>query len=166
MHQPSTTTRAKYNRGTLPNSVDEAREGHGSEITVTAYNDHSIAVNDRGRGVPLGYNESEGRWNWDLIYCELYAGGKYDNNEGDSAYEFSLGLNGLGACATQYSSEFMNVYSYDGANESKITFKKGNVASELTVRPLEKNERRTGTEDFLFIVFIKTVTIIVLSHHI
>ena len=129
----------------LSNSVDEAREGHGSEITVTAYNDHSIAVNDRGRGVPLGYNESEGRWNWDLIYCELYAGGKYDNNEGDSAYEFSLGLNGLGACATQYSSEFMNVYSYDGANESKITFKKGNVASELTVRPLEKNERRTGT---------------------
>ena len=129
----------------LSNSVDEAREGHGSEITVTAYNDHSIAVNDKGRGVPLGYNESEGRWNWDLIYCELYAGGKYDNNEGDSAYEFSLGLNGLGACATQYSSEFMNVYSYDGANESKISFKKGNVASELTVRPLEKNERRTGT---------------------
>ena len=129
----------------LSNSVDEAREGHGSEITVTAYNDLSISVNDRGRGVPLGYNESEGRWNWDLIYCELYAGGKYDNNDGGSAYEFSLGLNGLGACATQYSSEYMEVYSYDGTNESKITFKKGNVASELTVRPLEKKEIRTGT---------------------
>ena len=129
----------------LSNSVDEAREGHGSEITVTAYNDLSISVNDKGRGVPLGYNESEGRWNWDLIYCELYAGGKYDNNDGNSAYEFSLGLNGLGACATQYSSEFMDVYSYDGVNESKITFKKGNVASELTVRPLEKKEIRTGT---------------------
>ena len=101
----------------LSNSVDEAREGHGSEITVTAYNDLSISVNDRGRGVPLGYNESEGRWNWDLIYCELYAGGKYDNNDGGSAYEFSLGLNGLGACATQYSSEYMEVYSYDGTNE-------------------------------------------------
>ena len=129
----------------LSNSVDEAREGHGSEITVTAYNDLSISVNDKGRGVPLGYNESEGRWNWDLIYCELYAGGKYDNNDGNSAYEFSLGLNGLGACATQYSSEFMDVYSYDGTNESKITFKKGNVASELSVRPLEKKEIRTGT---------------------
>ena len=129
----------------LSNSVDEAREGHGSEITVTAYNDLSISVNDKGRGVPLGYNESEGRWNWDLIYCELYAGGKYDNNDGNSAYEFSLGLNGLGACATQYSSEFMEVYSYDGVNESKITFKKGSVADELSVRPLEKNERRTGT---------------------
>ena len=129
----------------LSNSVDEAKEGHGSEITVTAYNDLSISVNDKGRGVPLGYNESEGRWNWDLIYCELYAGGKYDNNDGNSAYEFSLGLNGLGACATQYSSEYMEVYSYDGTNESKITFKKGNVASELEVRPLEKKEIRTGT---------------------
>ncbi len=129
----------------LSNSVDEAREGHGNVITVTAYTDRSIRVDDHGRGVPLGYNESEGRWNWDLIYCELYAGGKYDNNNGASAYEFSLGLNGLGACATQYSSEFMDVFSYDGTNESKISFKKGEPVSELLVRPLEKNERRTGT---------------------
>ena len=125
--------------------MDEAREGHGNIITVTAYADRTICVDDRGRGVPLGYNESEGRWNWDLIYCELYAGGKYDNNNGDSAYEFSLGLNGLGACATQYSAEFMDVYSYDGTNESKISFRKGEPVTELTVRPLEKNERRTGT---------------------
>ena len=129
----------------LSNSVDEAREGHGNVIKVTAYNDRSIKVDDRGRGVPLGYNEAEGRWNWDLIYCELYAGGKYDNNNGDSAYEFSLGLNGLGACATQYSSEFMDVYSYDGTNESKISFRKGEPVTELEVRPLGKNERRTGT---------------------
>ncbi|MBR2431828.1 MAG: DNA topoisomerase, partial [Clostridia bacterium] len=129
----------------LSNSVDEAREGHGNEIKVTAFKDCSISVDDRGRGVPLGYNESEQRWNWDLIYCELYAGGKYDNNDGNSAYEFSLGLNGLGACATQYSSEFMEVCSYDGVTESKICFKKGEVASELMTRPLEKNERRTGT---------------------
>ena len=129
----------------LSNSVDEAKECHGSEIRVTAYNDNSICVDDHGRGVPLGYNEAEGRWNWDLIYCELYAGGKYDNNNGDSAYEYSLGLNGLGACATQYSSEYMDVYSYDGTNESKISFRKGEPVSQLQVRPLEKNERRTGT---------------------
>ena len=129
----------------LSNSVDEAKEGHGTEIIVTAYNDHSICVDDHGRGVPLGYNEAEGRWNWDLIYCELYAGGKYDNNNGDSAYEFSLGLNGLGACATQYSAEYMDVLSYDGTNESKIRFRKGEPVTELLVRPLEKNERRTGT---------------------
>ncbi|MBQ8344958.1 MAG: DNA topoisomerase [Clostridia bacterium] len=129
----------------LSNSVDEAREGHGNEILVTAYRDRSIRVEDHGRGVPLGYNEAEGRWNWDLIYCELYAGGKYDNNNGDSAYEFSLGLNGLGACATQYSSEFMDVYSYDGVNEYKISFRKGEPVTDLQTRELGRGERRTGT---------------------
>ncbi len=129
----------------LANSVDEAREGHGKVITVTAFRDYSIEVDDRGRGVPLGYNEKEGRYNWDLVYCELYAGGKYENNKKNSAYEYSLGLNGLGACATQYSSEYMQVYSYDGENVSSIFFEKGEVAGELTVRPLDKRERRTGT---------------------
>ena len=130
----------------LSNSVDEAREGHGNEILTILYRDHSIKVDDRGRGVPLGYNEKEQRWNWDLIYCELYAGGKYDNNNGSSAYEFSLGLNGLGACATQYSSEFMDVYSYDGKFERHIAFKKGEpVTGELEERELEKKEKRTGT---------------------
>ena len=129
----------------LSNSVDEAREGYGSEIKITVYNDLSIEVDDHGRGVPLGWNEKEQRWNWDLIYCELYAGGKYDNNGAGSAYEFSLGLNGLGACATQCSSEYMEVRSYDGLHESKISFERGEPTSELIVRDLEKKERRTGT---------------------
>ncbi|MBQ7392395.1 MAG: DNA topoisomerase, partial [Clostridia bacterium] len=71
----------------LSNSVDEAKAGHGKEIKVTVFQDRSIEVDDHGRGVPLGWNEAEGRWNWDLIYCELYAGGKYDNNSDGSAYE-------------------------------------------------------------------------------
>ena len=129
----------------LSNSVDEAREGHGNLITVTAYADLSIEVDDRGRGVPLGYNEKEGRWNWDLIYCELYAGGKYDNNDGGAAYEYSLGLNGLGACATQYSSEYMQVSSYDGNEVHTISFAKGKPKTALASRPLDKKERRTGT---------------------
>ncbi len=130
----------------LSNSVDEAREGHGNEILTVLFKDHSILVDDHGRGVPLGYNKKEDRWNWDLIYCELYAGGKYDNNNGSSAYEYSLGLNGLGACATQYSSEFMKVYSYDGKTERHIAFKKGEpVTGILEERELEKKEKRTGT---------------------
>ena len=88
----------------LSNSVDEAREGYGKDIIITAYRDHSVEVEDFGRGIPLGWNEGEQRWNWDLVYCELYAGGKYQNNSDSGAYEYSLGLNGLGACATQYSS--------------------------------------------------------------
>ena len=130
----------------LSNSVDEAREGHGSEILTVLYRDHSIKVDDHGRGVPLGFNKKEDRWNWDLIYCELYAGGKYDNNNGSSSYEYSLGLNGLGACATQYSSEFMDVYSYDGKMERHIAFKKGEpVTGILEERELDKKEKRTGT---------------------
>ncbi len=130
----------------LSNSVDEAREGHGSVIKVTSYQDHSIEVDDHGRGVPLGWNEREKRWNWDLIFCELYAGGKYDNNSGKSAYEYSLGLNGLGACATQYSSEYMTVASYDGTTKRSISFKKGEpVSKKLKEEPLEGKARRTGT---------------------
>ena len=130
----------------LSNAVDEAREGHGNEILTILHPAHSITVDDHGRGVPLGYNKKEDRWNWDLIYCELYAGGKYDNNNGASAYEFSLGLNGLGACATQYSSEFMDVYSYDGKFERHIAFKKGEpVTGQLEERELDKKEKRTGT---------------------
>ena len=94
----------------LSNSIDEAREGFGHVINVTHFLDGSIEVQDFGRGVPVDYNEREGRYNWELIYCELYAGGKYGNAEGEN-YEYSLGLNGLGACATQYSSEYMDVIS-------------------------------------------------------
>ena len=129
----------------VSNSVDEAREGYGDVITVTADNDHSVSVEDRGRGIPLGWNEAEGRYNWELIYCELYAGGKYDNNSEGSAYEFSLGLNGLGACATQYASEFFTVSSYDGTNVSEMSFRKGEPVGEMTVTPLSKKDRRTGT---------------------
>ena len=131
----------------LSNSVDEAKEGHGSVIRVTYYQDHSIEVDDHGRGVPMGWNEREKRWNWELIYCELYAGGKYDNNSGGSAYEYSLGLNGLGACATQYSSEYMTVSSYDGQNKRTMSFKKGKPAQkELKIEPLtDKKNQRTGT---------------------
>ncbi|NLZ36774.1 MAG: DNA topoisomerase [Clostridiales bacterium] len=129
----------------ISNSVDEAREGHGSVITVTVYKDHSIEVDDRGRGVPLGWNEKEKRWNWELIFCELYAGGKYNNNANYAAYEYSLGINGLGACATQYSSEWMTVISYDGANSHTINFKKGNADGDLVTAPLPKSKGRTGT---------------------
>ena len=129
----------------LSNSVDEAREGFGNVITITAYRDHSIEVEDRGRGVPLDYNEKYDCYNWELVYCELYAGGKYNNNSGGGAYEFSLGLNGLGACATQYSSEFFEVYSYDGQQERHMSFKRGEPVGTMQVRDLDKKERRTGT---------------------
>lgn len=127
----------------LANSVDEAREGYGKKILVTVFRDRSIEVEDTGRGIPLGWNEKEGRYNWELIFCEMYAGGKYGNNDGDSAYNFSLGLNGLGACATQYASEYMQVRSYNGVNLSEISFRRGEPDSELSVRPLTPADKKT-----------------------
>ncbi len=129
----------------LANSVDEAREGYGDKIIVKKFLDLSIEVEDFGRGVPLGYNEKEKRWNWELVFCELYAGGKYDNNDGESAYEFSLGLNGLGATATQYSSAYMNVKSYNGQTLSEMSFKAGNPVGKLEVSDIEKGMKKRGT---------------------
>lgn len=108
----------------LSNSIDEAREGYGDVIEVTRFLDHSIMVADRGRGIPLDYNPKEERYNWELVFCELYAGGKYNNNAGES-YEFSLGLNGLGSCATQYSSEYMDVTVYRDGYRYDLHFEKG-----------------------------------------
>ncbi len=132
----------------LANAADEARAGFGDRIIVTLFRDHSIEVEDFGRGVPLGYNEKEGRWNWELVFCELYAGGKYDTNSAGSAYKYSLGLNGLGACATQYCSEYMTVRSFAGRNGelSEMDFRGGEPVGELRVRPIDpKDKKKTGT---------------------
>ena len=130
----------------LSNSIDEAREGYGDVITVTRFLDRSIQVEDFGRGLPLDYNEKEGRYNWELIYCELYAGGKYKNNEGEN-YEFSLGLNGLGACATQYSSEYMDVVSRRDGCEYRVHFERGENRTDAPNGLLKTPYagRRTGT---------------------
>ncbi len=129
----------------ISNSVDEAREGYGKVINITAYADHSIEVEDFGRGIPLDWNAKEKRYNWELVFCELYAGGKYNNNADASSYKYSLGLNGLGACATQYSSEYMSVKSYKDTKVYSIDFKKGKPVTELSVTELSRREKRTGT---------------------
>lgn len=120
----------------LSNSIDEAREGHGNLIEVTRHNDYSITVRDYGRGIPLDYNDKEKKYNWKLVYCELYAGGKYNNNDGEN-YEYSLGLNGLGACATQYSSEYMDVIVYKDGTKFEVNFEKGKNKGGLQKEPCE-----------------------------
>ena len=106
----------------ISNSIDEARDGHGNRINVTLYPDHVVEVEDFGRGIPVDYNKAEDRWNWDLVFCELYAGGKYA--EGSGNYDFSLGLNGLGLCATQYASEWMTADIYRDGFHYTSTLKK------------------------------------------
>ena len=108
----------------LSNAIDEAREGHGNVITVTRYADKSIEVEDFGRGCPVDWNETEQKYNWELVFCELYAGGKYNNNSGDN-YEYSLGLNGLGSCATQYASAWFDAVIHRDGYEYTLHFEKG-----------------------------------------
>lgn len=127
----------------LSNSIDEAREGYGSIITVTRYADLSIEVEDYGRGIPVDYNEKEKRYNWELVFCELYAGGKYNNNDGGD-YEFSLGLNGLGACATQYSSEYMDVEVLRDGCKFNLHFENGKNVGGL--QKTDFRHRHTGTK--------------------
>ena len=130
----------------LSNAIDEAREGHGDLITVTRYEDKSIEVEDQGRGCPVDWNAAENRYNWELVFCELYAGGKYRNDTGEN-YEYSLGLNGLGSCATQYSSEYFDAEIYRDGFRYELHFKKGNPVGkkgqELKKEPTDR--KKTGS---------------------
>ena len=128
----------------LSNAIDEARGGHGKLITVTRFADRSIQVDDQGRGCPVDWNEKEGRYNWELVFCELYAGGKYDNENSEN-YEFSPGLNGLGSCATQYASRYMDVTVWRDGKEYRLHFERGEIAGKLEVSEQTGNKKRTGT---------------------
>ncbi|MCL2356905.1 MAG: toprim domain-containing protein [Defluviitaleaceae bacterium] len=127
----------------ISNSIDEAREGHGKKIEITRHADFSVTVRDYGRGVPVDFNAGEQRFNWELIFCELYAGGKYTNNDDDANYAYSLGLNGLGLCATQYSSEYMNAESIREGWRYTLRFEKGENVGGFKKEPFGGKE--TGT---------------------
>ncbi len=126
----------------MSNSIDEAREGYGKKIIITKYLDGSVEVQDFGRGIPVDYNKNEGKFNWELLFCEMYAGGKYDN--GGDNYEFSLGLNGLGLCATQYVSEYMDAEIKSGGYKYTLHFEHGENVGGL-VKEEYKKRGDTGT---------------------
>ncbi len=127
----------------ISNSIDEAREGYGKKIIITRYSDGSIEVEDFGRGAPVDYNAKEERYNWELLYCEMYAGGKYNTNDGEN-YEFSLGLNGLGLCSTQYASKYMDVEIKRDGFKYNLHFENGENVGGLKKEPY--GGRDTGTK--------------------
>lgn len=123
----------------LSNSIDEARQGFGKEITITRFLDHSVQVEDHARGIPVDYNTKEERYNWELVFCEMYAGGKYNNDSGEN-YEYSLGLNGLGLCATQYASEYMDVDIRRDGFRYTLHFERGENVGGLQKEPYAKKD--------------------------
>ena len=125
----------------MSNSIDEAREGYGNKICITRFLDGSVEVQDFGRGIPVDYNKNEDKYNWELLFCEMYAGGKYDN--GSDNYEFSLGLNGLGLCATQYASEYMDAEIHTDGYKYTLHFEKGENVGGLHKEKYDKKD--TGT---------------------
>lgn len=126
----------------ISNSIDEARGGYGNKIILTSYLDKSIECEDFGRGCPVDWNPKEKRYNWELVFCELYAGGKYMNAEGEN-YEYSLGLNGLGSCATQYASRYMDVEICRDGFKYNLRFERGRAVGDM--RKEEVGQRKTGT---------------------
>ncbi len=125
----------------MSNSIDEAREGYGNKICVTRFLDGSVEIQDFGRGIPVDYNKNEDKYNWELLFCEMYAGGKYEN--GSDNYEFSLGLNGLGLCATQYASEYMDAEIHTDGCKYTLHFEKGENVGGLHKEKYDKKD--TGT---------------------
>ena len=125
----------------LSNAIDEAREGHGDTVIVTRYEDHSVEVEDFGRGCPVDFNEKEQRYNWELVFCEMYAGGKYGEN-GEN-YEYSLGLNGLGSCATQYASRFFDATVRRDGCKYTLHFERGRNIGGLKKEPADR--KKTGS---------------------
>ena len=128
----------------ISNSIDEAREGYGKKIIITAFEDGSIEVQDFGRGAPVDFNNKEQCYNWELLYCEMYAGGKYNTNGGEN-YEFSLGLNGLGLCSTQYASEYMDVEIKRDGFLYTLHFEKGKNVGGLKKEPYAGKDTGTKT---------------------
>ncbi|MGM9607134.1 MAG: type IIA DNA topoisomerase subunit B [Oscillospiraceae bacterium] len=128
----------------LSNAIDEAREGHGTLITVTRFLDKSIEVEDQGRGCPVDWNEKEQKYNWELVFCELYAGGKYGNDQGEN-YEYSLGLNGLGSCATQYASEYFDATIRRDGFKYTLHFEKGENIGGLHKEPTDRGKKTGST---------------------
>ena len=127
----------------LSNSIDEEREGHGDIITLTRYEDKSIEVEDFGRGCPVDWNPVEKRFNLELVFCELYAGGKYKNAEGEN-YEFSLGLNGLGSCARSIRRNTWTLRLGATVKSTACAWKSENVGAEVRADGQEE-DRLTHT---------------------
>ncbi len=131
----------------ISNSIDEAREGYGKLITITLHADKSVTVEDHGRGIPIDFNKAEDKYNWELAFCTLYAGGKYNNNNDAGNYSYALGLNGLGLCATQFAAEFMEVTSCNGTWKYSLRFEKGfNVTEDERGFKKSKGDGSTGTK--------------------
>ncbi|MFM0309704.1 DNA topoisomerase IV subunit B [Paraburkholderia sp. RL17-383-BIF-A] len=128
----------------IDNASDEALGGYGRQITVTLHADHSVSVEDDGRGIPFGLHPEEGVPVVEIVFTRLHAGGKFDKAAG-GAYTFSGGLHGVGVSVTNALSTRLDVTVWREGKIAELSFANGDVAKELEVRPAVKGDKKSGT---------------------
>src|SRR5216684_3810137 len=127
----------------IDNASDEALGGYGKQITVTLHLDHSVSVEDDGRGIPFGMHPEEGVPVVEIVFTRLHAGGKFDK-KGGGAYAFSGGLHGVGVSVTNALSKRLEVRVTREGAVYEIAFAGGEVASKLK-KTGKAGPRQSGT---------------------
>lgn len=132
----------------VDNAVDEAANGFATIVSVTINRDNSVVVEDNGRGIPVGIHEKLHVSGVEVVYTQLHAGGKFNND----SYGFSGGLHGVGASVVNALSEYVEVEVATGGKLYSIKFHSyedsdGNMHSGIPVAPLAEvgRTRRQGT---------------------
>jgi topoisomerase-4 subunit B len=128
----------------IDNASDEALGGYGRQITVTLHADHSVSVEDDGRGIPFGMHPEEGVPVVEIVFTRLHAGGKFDKAAG-GAYTFSGGLHGVGVSVTNALSTRLDVTVWRDNKIAELSFSHGDVIKPLQVRAATKADKKSGT---------------------
>lgn len=128
----------------IDNASDEALGGHTESILVVQNSDGSISVEDNGRGIPTGLHPDEKISTVEVIFTRLHSGGKFEKGV-DGAYAFSGGLHGVGVSVTNALSKKLVVTVWREKQVHHITFMNGDVTEALTSRPMEKQDKKSGT---------------------
>ena len=132
----------------VDNAIDETIQGYADTVEVTLHADNSVSVSDNGRGIPVDVNAKTGLTGVELVFTQLHAGGKFDNNN----YSFSSGLHGVGASVVNALSRWLVCEVYSGGAVYRQRFesvadRKGNIKAGIAVTALEKigNTRKKGS---------------------
>lgn len=125
----------------VDNSIDEYFMGAGKKIEIEINEEKGLVkVRDYGRGIPLGSLVD--------VVSKINTGGKY----GGSAFQKSVGLNGVGTKAVNALSDYFKVTAFRDGTSKTAEFSQGNLTKES---PEIKTDQPNGTE----VVFIPDDTI-------